>query len=1420
MEIVERETEPGLELDMELRRTLVVRAGCSIRLFVPIKGRPSPAVAWTKEGGPVLRAVIDSTESFTMLIIPESSRVDAGKYELTLENSAGNKTADINVRVLDSPGPPLNLKPLKIEKDNITLQWEMPLIDGGAKITNYIIEKRESTRKAFATAITHCPTTSVNLSDLGEGCEYYFRVSAENEYGIGESVETADPIRASQAPTPPQSIIPTDITKNSVSLAWTKPKHDGGSRVTGYVLEAKKKGTDQWAHVTAVKTMDFTVKSLNELEEYFFRVMAVNHSGRSAPHESKSIQVKDSTSLPEFDLRGVCQKTIIAKAGDDIKVEIPVMGRPRPTISWQKDGATLKLTQRTSVETTAATVILSIGECNRADSGLYTMTGKNIVGSVTDNIIVKVHDVPGPPKGPINIVEISRTYCVFAWDTPENDGGVPINNYVVEIRDTTSQTWTELSSAIIRTVFKAIRLTTGSEYQFRVKAKNRYGVGPPITSNAVVAAYPFKVPGPPGTPGVVAFTKDSITVGWNEPVVDGGNEVIGYHVERKERSSIVWQRISKTLVKGNLFKTIGLEDGAAYEFRVMAENMAGIGKPSKASEAILALDPVDPPGMPEPIFVNKNVITIQWTKPEYDGGFKITGYTVEKKELPAGRWMRANFTNITETAFTVSGLTQDASYEFRVIARNSAGAVSAPSDHSDPITCKDDIIEPRIMVDAIFKDTILLKAGESFKLDADIAGQPTPSMVWTKNGKDVENTMKLDVKFTELTTLLTNKDSIRADGGEFVLTATNVGGFAKHTFKVKVLDRPGPPGGPLEVSDVTADNCILSWAPPADDGGAKIDGYVIQKRESSRLVWTNVVSDLQVTQYKVTKLLKGNEYIFRVMAVNKYGIGECLDSEPTIADNPYVVPEAPENPEVTAITKDSMFVMWQAPKSDGGTPITNYSIERKDRIGLRWVKCNKRKVKDLQFKATGLLVGHEYEFRVIAENIAGLSPPSASSPFYKATDVLYAPGAPCNPRILDTSKSSITVAWNKPVYDGGSDLTGYIVETCIPSEKEEEEEWTIVTPKEGLLATSFTIINLKENQEYMINISAINSEGIGEAASVPGNAKAEDRLLPPEIDLDAELRKVVSLRACCSLRLFVPIRGRPAPTASWTKGDGEHVERATIDSTTSYTSLVVENVNRFDSGKYNLTVENESGSKTVTVQVRVLDTPSAPQNLKITAVTNESVTLTWEPPVNDGGVKIKNYIVEKRESTRKAYATVNSNCHSTTFTVGQLLEGCNYYFRVLAENEYGIGLPIEAGESVKVSEKPQPPGKITLKDVTKTTVTLAWEKPVHDGGSRVGCYVIEIQPKGEDKWYPSGIVQETEATIKQLNEGEEYMFRVAARNEKGTSDPRQIGVPVILKDLVIAPSIKMMFNIQCVGRRKSDSRSPNSCTSQSRSLLG
>lgn len=93
---------------------------------------------------------------------------------------------------------------------------------------------------------------------------------------------------------------------------------------------------------------------------------------------------------------------------------------------------------------------------------------------------------------------------------------------------------------------------------------------------------------------------------------------------------------------------MGLTDGIAYEFRVIAENILSKGKPSKPSEPILALDPIDPPGKPIPLNITRHTVTLKWAKPEYTGGFKITSYIVEKRDLPNGRWLKANFSNILE----------------------------------------------------------------------------------------------------------------------------------------------------------------------------------------------------------------------------------------------------------------------------------------------------------------------------------------------------------------------------------------------------------------------------------------------------------------------------------------------------------------------------------------------------------------------------------------------------------------------------------------------------------------------------------------------------------------------------------------------------------------------------------------------------
>ena len=82
--------------------------------------------------------------------------------------------------------------------------------------------------------------------------------------------------------------------------------------------------------------------------------------------------------------------------------------------------------------------------------------------------------------------------------------------------------------------------------------------------------------------------------------------------------------------------------------------------------------------------------------------------------------------------------------------------------------------------------------------------------------------------------------------------------------------------------------------------------------------------------------------------------------------------------------------------------------------------------------------------------------------------------------------------------------------------------------------------------------------------------------------------------------------------------------------------------------------------------------------LKVTRVTRDSVTLTWNDPVSDGGSAITRFIIQKKTGNIDMWDDVGSvNGHTNTFTVTGLREGKQYYFAVYAVNRVGKGDAIE-----------------------------------------------------------------------------------------------------------------------------------------------
>uniref|UniRef100_A0A3Q2Z243 Titin n=1 Tax=Hippocampus comes TaxID=109280 RepID=A0A3Q2Z243_HIPCM len=534
-------------------------------------------------------------------------------------------------------------------------------------------------------------------------------------------------------------------------------------------------------------------------------------------------------------------------------------------------------------------------------------------------------------------------------------------------------------------------------------------------------------------------------------------------------------------------------------------------------------------------------------------------------------------------------------------------------------------------------------------------------------------------------------------------------------------------------------------------------------------------SRVEGTQFKVPNLVKGVQYQFRVCAENRYGVSEPLVSQMVIAKHQFRPPGPPA---------ESITLAWTPPTSDGGSPILHYILEKREKKTVRFYRVlSKKPIAECAHTVSHLTEDVEYEFRVNAVNDAGIGSPSNISLPIKAAGPKDIPCAPSVVCVYDSTNTSISLEWSKPADDGGSDILGYIVEMA----KGDEPDWSRVNG-ELVTQTQYAVTGLDTGVEYKFRVAAVNQVGRGEDMATLEPARAIDRLAPPQVDIDAAFKQTHIVKAGGSVKLGVQFRGKPVPVATWLKEEGALGVMSEVTTAEGSSTLHLENCSRSDSGKYTVNLENSSGSKAVTFTVRVMDTPGAPQALAFQEVSRGSVTLAWQPPLNDGGARIHHYVVERREATRRTWQQSGGKCTQNVMKIQDLLEGVPYFFRVSAENQHGVGEPLEMTEPVIATAEPAPPKRLDIVDTTDSSVSLSWLKPEHDGGSRVQCYVIETRLKGTDKWFVVGTAKNLSYVVEKLNKGDEYHFRVKARNESGLSRPRETPAPVLVREPHIEPA--------------------------------
>jgi len=82
---------------------------------------------------------------------------------------------------------------------------------------------------------------------------------------------------------------------------------------------------------------------------------------------------------------------------------------------------------------------------------------------------------------------------------------------------------------------------------------------------------------------------------------------------------------------------------------------------------------------------------------------------------------------------------------------------------------------------------------------------------------------------------------------------------------------------------------------------------------------------------------------------------------------------APRNVRMTEIWRDFITIAWDAPESDGGSPLTGYAVECRDSFESSYRLLATVKPDTTSYTAKDLQEGRDYYLRVFSQNAAGLS---------------------------------------------------------------------------------------------------------------------------------------------------------------------------------------------------------------------------------------------------------------------------------------------------------------------------------------------------------------------------------------------------------------------------------------------------------------
>lgn len=466
--------------------------------------------------------------------LKKPTRAMSGPYKVTIENAQGSVESPIALNMMTPPTPPQKLEMKDLFESNFTLKWTPPADDGGSPIVGYKIEVDNQSEKSswYAYVPKEGDAVQIEKGDkigrivseidryikptlnrykvegFRKGNILRVRIRAANRVGESETANIADRITMKNpwsVPNPPRDPEVIDWTETTLSVQWKVPDSDGGSPITGYVVEYKEKLASTWKSYFEPDANKLTtiIPELRTGASYVVRIRARNREGDSEPSSQTPPKIAKARFVKPFFVDVSTMQNITIRKNQMARWDIAYGGEPDPASAWffskGKLGVAPEVTVKQSaddhitLESYERNTVLTVKKAVRSDSGRYIIRITNEVGMAEHKADLLVLDKPSPPDGEPEATKVRADCATVAFRPPKDDGGCPILGYIVEKMDTETGRWVGAGECGPDcNEFEVKNLTKGKRYKLRVKAYNKEGESEPSEmSQTFVAQNPY-----------------------------------------------------------------------------------------------------------------------------------------------------------------------------------------------------------------------------------------------------------------------------------------------------------------------------------------------------------------------------------------------------------------------------------------------------------------------------------------------------------------------------------------------------------------------------------------------------------------------------------------------------------------------------------------------------------------------------------------------------------------------------------------------------------------------------------------------------------------------------------------------------------------------------------------------------------------